>query len=94
MGRTLTYAAVVMPDHIHWLFQLHSSSLSKVIQTYKSWVGREFSSKNPGIRLWQQGFHDSVIRNDCALELAMDYVRQNPWRSGLVDWPWVYPRFE
>lgn len=35
-GKADTFAWVVMPDHLHWLFQLQQGSLGRCMQRFKS----------------------------------------------------------
>ena len=59
LNNTSTLALVVMPDHIHWLFQLHQKqSLSKLIQGIKSISARAY-----GQPIWQAGYYDHAIRD-------------------------------
>ena len=78
---------VVMPDHLHWLFQLSSdNSLSKVIGTLKGRSSRMINQYNANIEFsWQRGFHDHAIRTDEDLLKASRYIVANPLRAGLVD---------
>jgi hypothetical protein len=34
--------------------------------------------------LWQEGFHERVLRSDESTEAAMRYVLENPVRAGLT----------
>jgi REP element-mobilizing transposase RayT len=60
-------------------------SLSTVIQRFKTFtshsygrgVEREGWPRYPG-RLWQQRFHDHVIRNERALAAIREYIANNP----------------
>ena len=36
IGLCYTLAFVLMPDHLHWLFQLRAGSLSSLVQRFKS----------------------------------------------------------
>ncbi|MDM7481574.1 MAG: transposase [Halomonas sp.] len=74
-----TYAYVVMPDHIHWLFQLNEQ-LSEAVRRYKAYVSLDI-----GQSVWQDGFHDRMIRDETALKAAARYIVANPLRANLVD---------
>ena len=61
-GISHTLAFVVMPNHVHWLFQLiqlKAKSLSSCVQRVKY----QFS-KQANIKSWQKGFYDHCITND------------------------------
>ncbi|MGI9204294.1 MAG: REP-associated tyrosine transposase [Woeseiaceae bacterium] len=83
---TSTYAFVVMPDHVHWLFQLQSqSSLPAAVRSVKgrSALRINRSRKSTG-SLWQPGYHERALRSDESLLDAGHYVIANPVRAGLV----------
>jgi len=87
VGRTITYAYVVMPDHLHWLFKLGSKqSLSSVVRRVKGkssfLVNRARDSPDA---VWQPGFHDRAVREEESLEVLGNYVVHNPVRAGLVE---------
>jgi len=78
---------VIMPDHLHWLFQLSSeNSLSKVIQLFKGRSSKIINQSDSGIKfLWQKGFYDHAIRTEDDLIKISRYIVANPLRNGLVD---------
>ena len=77
---TETLSFVVMPDHIHWLFILKESSISKCIRRVKSQFSRV-----TGLKVWQEGFYDHGIRSDESLINVARYIVANPLRAGLVE---------
>ncbi len=81
-----TLAYVVMPDHLHWLLQLHpGSDLSEVVWAVKGRSSFEINRAR-GARgcVWQPKFHDRALRSDENLGAAARYVVCNPVRAGLV----------
>ena len=81
-----TLAYVVMPDHLHWLVQLHAGGdLSQVVRSVKGKSAFEIN-RALGIRnsVWQQSFHDRAIRRDEDLGDVARYIVRNPLRAGLV----------
>jgi REP element-mobilizing transposase RayT len=85
-GAVASLAWVIMPDHLHWLFQLGDSlSLSQVIKQLKArsalqinaLIGRQGA-------VWQRGFHDHGIRAEEDLRAVSRYIVANPLRAGLV----------
>ena len=74
-----TFAFVVMPDHIHWLIQLNGD-LSEAVRRYKTYV-----SLSIGRRIWQDGFHDRMIKDETSLKAAARYIVANPLRANLVN---------
>ena len=82
-----TLAYVVMPDHLHWLFQLgDEEGLSPCVQRIKS-----LASKAIGPSLWQKGFHDRAVRKEDDLAAIARYIVANPVRAGLVSRTGAYP---
>lgn len=86
---------VVMPNHVHILVGIGTreqdpvelSSLIDVIHWYKSLTTTRYIQgvKQHGWprfdgRLWQQGFHDHIVRNDRELDIIREYIEQNPAR--------------
>jgi putative transposase len=88
-GHTETYSFCIMPDHLHWMFQLKSASLSKVIAKVKSEYSRFTRTK-----IWQDGYHDHAIRSDESLINIARYIVRNPLRAGLVSKVGDYPHWD
>lgn len=88
-------AWVVMPDHMHWLFELRSHSLANVMKQVKARssiaVGKRLSRPVP---LWQAGYHDRALRREQDLEAVARYVVANPLRAGLVKRIGDYPLWD
>lgn len=81
---TLCY--VVMPDHFHWMIQLHDQAeLSATVQKAKSLTSRFVRRSDPNTgRIWQAGFHDHALRSEEDIRDVARYVVANPLRAGLV----------
>ncbi len=84
-----TLAFVVMPDHVHWLFELKDGSVSNAVQRVKS-----FFTKVYGQAVWQDGFYDHTIRTDESLVSVARYIVANPLRAGLVRSVKCYPHWD
>lgn len=82
---TLTY--VVMPDHIHWLFQLgQNQELNSLINRFNGYTSLMINRTN-GIteaKTWQPGYYDRAIRKEEDVKSIARYVIANPLRAGLV----------
>jgi putative transposase len=79
-NHTSTLALVVMPDHVHWLFQLSNHhQLHNVIKTIKSKASIQI-----GKPIWQAGYYDHAIRKDEDIVHIARYIIANPIRAGLV----------
>ena len=85
-GHTMTLAFVVMPDHLHWLFQLAGSrSLSRTVNTMKSFAARQVNGlANRRGPVWQRGYYDRAIRRDEDLVTVARYIVTNPLRAGIA----------
>jgi REP element-mobilizing transposase RayT len=95
-NNTRTLAFVVMPDHLHWLFELTGTeTLSRVMSSVKKRSARGINAAD-GVEgsLWQPGFHDHAVRQEEDLESLASYVVQNPVRARLVASVREYPLWD
>jgi REP element-mobilizing transposase RayT len=83
-GRFAADAAVVMPDHLHLVGQLRKSSLEQVMHTLKSYTAHRLASSGVEVPIWQDGYHDHILRNEENYRIRLTYILQNPVRAGLV----------
>ena len=95
-GKARTMAFVIMPDHLHWLFQLPASSnLSATVGSLKSHSSRMIKLRSGRISpVWQRGFHDRALRRDEDIVQIARYIITNPLRAGLVDQIGDYPLWD
>jgi alanyl-tRNA synthetase/REP element-mobilizing transposase RayT len=101
------FAACVMPDHVHILFQpwpkpaakddeLLFWSLAELMHSIKSFTAREINraENSQGKQLWENEYHDRLMRSDHDVEEKFLYLCRNPWTENLVgsneDYPWVW----
>ncbi|MGE7959639.1 REP-associated tyrosine transposase [Pseudomonas sp. NPDC089530] len=93
--RVRSLAWVVMPDHIHWLFELRDKSLGEVMGRFKSrsslLINQYLGSQG---RLWQKGYHDRALRKEEDQKAIARYIIFNPVRAGLVQRPGDYPLWD
>ena len=90
LGRADTLAHVVMPDHLHWLLQLHpGQDLSRLVGGAKQRVSRKL-----GLPVWQDGFHDHALRQEEDVRAWARYIVANPIRAGLVRRAGDYPHWD
>ena len=74
---------VVMPNHIHLLLQIHANdrramlapTVSRVIQQFKGAV-----TKQLGKSIWQESFHDVIVRSEQDYLSYWNYIDGNPSR--------------
>ncbi|MOA24933.1 Transposase IS200 like protein [compost metagenome] len=94
-GFAESLAWVVMPDHFHWLIQLHRGSLAQLMCQTKSLSTRAINSATGRSgSLWQQSFHDHALRKEEDLVKLARYVVANPLRAGLVQKLGDYPLWD
>ena len=84
----------IMPNHVHSLvLPAHGHFLANIVHSWKSYTGHEAKKfLNLTKPFWMVEYHDRFIRNERHLEIARNYIRQNPVAANLVrnaeDWPW------
>ena len=78
-----TVAAVLMPDHLHWLLS-SAEGLSRRVARFKSLSTRCAWRRGHRGRLWQRSFFDSLIRGRKSLRAQAEYMLNNPVRAGLA----------
>lgn len=95
-GFSSTLAYVLMPDHLHWLVQLHNGSLSALLQRFKSCSASQVNRllRRTGKTLWQPGFHDRAVRDDEDIRAIARYIAANPIQAGLVRNIGQYPHWD
>ncbi len=95
-GAVNSLAWVVMPDHVHWLFQLgETETLSSVVKGFKArsahrvnrYLGRQGA-------LWQKAFYDHAVRKEEDIRGIARYIVANPLRAGLVENIGDYPLWD
>jgi alanine--tRNA ligase len=100
------YAACVMPDHVHFLFEPQIKEqdkdgksvfwpLAELLHSIKSFTAHEINKleKTTG-QVWENESFDRMIRGDADLEEKFHYICRNPWDSGVVpmteNYPWLW----
>ncbi|MCU0586383.1 MAG: transposase [Desulfobacterales bacterium] len=91
-------AAIVMPDHIHFIAALKNADLPKLMQSLKGYTSRAINTlMNKKGAFWQDQYHEHAIRKDEVLNEVVLYMLHNPVRAGLVkdfhDYPFWYCRW-
>ncbi|WP_040071520.1 REP-associated tyrosine transposase [Pseudomonas batumici] len=94
-GAAQSLAWVVMPDHFHWLLELHNGDLPRLMQGTKSRSARTVN-KIRGIQapLWQKGYFDRALRREEDLKTMARYIVANPLRAGMVEHIGDYPLWD
>ncbi len=84
---------MVMPDHLHTVIQLQGQyTLPEITHTLKRFTARQINKllKQEG-QFWVEGYHDTGIRTDTALNEMIRYCYENSVRKGLVKTAKEYP---
>jgi len=95
-GAVHSLAWVVMPDHVHWLFQLgQTETLSSVVKGLKARSAHRVNRhlKRQGA-LWQKAFYDHALRKEEDVRGIARYIVANPLRAGLVENIGDYPLWD
>ena len=96
------HGLVVMPDHVHLVYTPLADengpfSVAEIMQAIKSASAHRINQAlgRKGC-VWQQESFDRVLRREESIEMKVEYVLNNPVRSGLVrlpgEYPWLWPR--
>ncbi|WP_114279007.1 REP-associated tyrosine transposase [Thioalbus denitrificans] len=95
-GDATTMAWVLMPDHLHWLFQLgEGQTLGNVLRQVKARSAHRIRHQIGGSGpVWQRAYHDHALRRDEDARTVARYVLANPLRAGLVDSLAEYPLWD
>jgi putative transposase len=83
-----------MPDHIHVLLSPPEEiTLERAAGLIKGGISFRLREQ---IRhtLWEEGYHDVRMRSREQTMAAANYIRDNPAKAGLKDWPFVIFRPE
>ncbi|NIP73089.1 MAG: transposase [Gammaproteobacteria bacterium] len=91
-------AAVIMPDHLHFIAELREGDLGGLMRRVKGFTARELNELySRSGRVWQPQYHDHALRREEALLEVIRYCLDNPVRAGLVtgfrDHPFWYCRY-
>jgi REP element-mobilizing transposase RayT len=91
-----TLAFCLMPDHLHWVFQLYAgAALDSVVQAVKSVSAHRINQRlvRTGA-IWEPAIYDTAIRNGDDISGLIDYVVANPIRKGLTTDLRRYPHWD
>ena len=105
-NRYQLYAACVMPDHVHFLFEPQIKeqdkegkpvfwSLVELLHSIKSFTAHEINKlEEASGQVWENDSFDRMIRGEADLEEKFHYICRNPWDSGVVppteNYPWLW----
>ncbi|MBI4470082.1 MAG: transposase [Acidobacteria bacterium] len=92
-------AWVVMPNHVHTLFQpINGWTVAKIVASWKKFTARKICDdrrergEGPGTPVWHREYWDRYIRNQRHFDQTVEYIHLNPVKAGLVirpeSWRW------
>jgi REP element-mobilizing transposase RayT len=92
-------AWVVMPNHVHVLFQpIQGWTVAKIVAAWKKFTARKICADRRGsgegtvAPVWHREYWDRYIRDQGHYVDAVEYIHLNPVKAGLVDraenWRW------
>jgi len=103
------FAACVMPDHVHLLFQPWPQEddvqgnpvfwgLAELMHSVKSFTSTKINKaeNTVGQPLWENEYHDRLMRSDADVEEKFQYVCRNPWTDNVAGpdeayaWLWTW----
>ena len=88
----LVLAYCLMHDHAHLLVEAATerADVRRFTKMSKQRSGAAHALRGGG-RLWQEGYHDRILREDEDVKEIARYILENPVRAGLVRAPAEYP---
>ncbi len=100
------YAATVMPDHVHLLFEPQIKetdvagnavfwSLTEILKGIKSATAHRINKASGRTGpVWEKESFDRLIRSESDLQEKFEYITRNPWDSGVIrpdeEYPWLW----
>jgi len=91
-------AWVIMPNHVHLLFQVFGVPMSQLVNAWKGFTAKQ--SNKVLVRrgkFWQDDYWDTFIRDEEHERRTWKYIEANPVKANLVldgkKWPWSSERF-
>ena len=85
---------VVMPNHMHVSYGNPRDTMSRILQSWKSYTSNVIRNMVPiddDMPLWQPGYFDRYIRDKRHFFNVRCYIILNPVVAGLVDDPFDWP---
>lgn len=77
--------SIVMPNHLHGIIILESStgstkSISEIIRGFKTFSVKAINKERGlrGVPVWQRNYYDRIIRNELELDRVRQYIINNP----------------
>jgi REP element-mobilizing transposase RayT len=92
-------AWVVMPNHVHALFQpINEWTVRKIVAAWKKFTARKIcdhqreNGESPALPVWHAEYWDRYIRDQNHFDRTVEYIHSNPVKANLTvaaeNWPW------
>jgi len=91
-------AWVIMPNHVHLLFQVQDVPMSQLMDAWKGYTAKEGNKilRRKG-QFWQEGYWDTYMRDSQHEAKTRRYIENNPTKAKLAvfpkEWPWSSARY-
>ncbi len=87
------FAHCIMPDHLHLILQASGVyNISYIMKMIKGNFARKYNRiLSIQGKVWQDRFYDEGLRSREALLQKIEYIHNNPVRTGLTTIPGKYP---
>ena len=87
----LLHEFVITPDHLHLLITpAEGISLERALQLIKGGFSYRLGKSKRGL-VWQESFTNHRIHDEHDFEKHAEYIRMNPVRARMAEWPGLYP---
>jgi REP element-mobilizing transposase RayT len=86
------FSYAIMPNHVHVVMRcLGDCKLQDVLHSWKSFSATKLNRmlERHG-SIWQREYFDHLLRHQSDLAKFCKYVKDNPVKANLKDWPWVW----
>jgi type I restriction enzyme R subunit len=79
------FGFVVMPNHVHIVFQpIEGYLIEAIMHSWKSYTSKEVHKLTGGQgELWQRGYWDRLVRSQVHFDRCMRYMDKNPLSAGI-----------
>jgi putative transposase len=86
------WAYCFMPDHLHLLIEGkgEDADMKGFVSLFKQKTGLRFSS-NRGMKLWEENYHEHILRKEEETPQVARYIFENPVRKRIVEDYTSYP---
>ncbi len=95
--QTECFAYCLMRDHLHLAIASKGENLIILINQWKSYTANLLRKKGLEGGCWQRSFYDHALRKQEDIQAIVEYIVQNPVRSGLTkewrDYPFSWHKW-